>query len=60
MAERPVKDETRYFTYTAHATEAIMMLVALAMFIVMEGACYTAALLFLTHGLARGVCVGGH
>jgi ABC-2 type transport system ATP-binding protein len=58
VTDRPVKDEVRHFTYAAHATEAIMMIIALVMVIVMEGACYTAILLFLIHGLARGICLG--
>jgi len=57
MTEHPVRDRIRYFTYTAHATEFTTMMVALAMLIVIEGACYTVALLFLIHGLARGICI---
>jgi ABC-2 type transport system ATP-binding protein len=58
VTDHPVKDKARHFTYTAQATEATMMIAALVMVIVVEGACYTAALLFLIHGLARGICVG--
>ena len=57
MTEHPARDTIRQFTYTAHATEFTTMMAALAMIIVVEGACYTVALLFLTHGLARGICI---
>jgi ABC-2 type transport system ATP-binding protein len=57
MTEFPARGRIRHFTYNAQATEFTMMMAALAMLIVIEGACYTVALLFLTHGLARGICI---
>jgi ABC-2 type transport system ATP-binding protein len=58
MTEHPVRDKTRHFTYNAQATEATTMFVGLAAIVAIEGTCYIAALLFLTRGLIRGICVG--